>query len=75
MNTPFALAVLAALVQAPDFQLVHRASEAEPILFVHVDQQGPQLEVGVYSRTRRLVVWRDGTVSPDQTPRLDPGQR
>lgn len=74
MNTPLALAALVALVQAPDFQLVHNASESEPILFVHVDSQGPQLEVGVYSRTRRLAVWQDGTVSPGPSARLDPGQ-
>lgn len=75
MSTPIALAALVALVQAPDFQLVHRASESEPIHFAHVDPSGPQLRVGVYSRKGRLAIWQDGTVSPGPALRLEPGQR
>lgn len=75
MSTPIALAALVALIQSPDFQPVHTASESEPIAFVHVDQQGPDLQVGVYSWKGRLAIWRNGEVTPDRALRLDPGQR
>jgi hypothetical protein len=75
MSTPIALAALVALVQVPDFQLVHRASESEPIAFVHVTSNGGDLGLGVFSERRRLAVWQGGTITPGNPVVLTAGER
>lgn len=74
VTTPSFL-VLLAMAQAPEFQVVHQASETEPVAFVHVVEQGPRLLLGVFSSNRRLAQWQDGSAVPAAPLQVQLGER